>query len=305
MFTLSICIFLLLLLSLNVFENKWTNGAATAVIDTAGNWSPTTPGANEAALFLAENSATSGPQGSAAVMDGLTALDLDLLKVGPGYNKPIGASGAPLQLSADLVWYRGTYLDGINHGKLWYADGDLTTDLFIVDSTAADGLGHDCVEILAGSGTGLISQLDVLRGKTTLSGGTVTIASCGRRNSNTPEAHLYIGSSVVISTHVELWGGGLVTCLVNPVLARVFAGTWLQSQGGAVITTLHVWGGTVILNQGGTYATVRHYGGGIDTTQQGGIKTITNYYKYPGAVLLGENDASCVSITNRFDFSGS
>jgi hypothetical protein len=57
-----------------------------------------------------------------------------------------------------------------------------------------------------------------------------------------------------------------------------------------------MWGGNLILKTGGTFTTVRHMGGTIDCTQGGGLHTFTNYMRFPGAVLLGEGNASLISL---------
>ena len=260
------------------FQNVWTGGAADNDLNTAGNWSPAAPISNEAAMFLSEYAGVPGPT---ADMASLTAVDLDLLYVGPGYTQTIGGSGAELDISADKVHYQGT------SGKLWYKDGAGTTDVIICDSTASDPVNHDCLAVTGATNT----LLNVLRGKATITGGTVTRATIGSRNVGSTEAHLVVSSGVTISTDITQYGG-LCTCLVNPVLVKVLAGTWTQSAGGAIITTLEVYGGRVNLNVAGTYVTVRHYGGIIDLTQAGGVKTFTNYYKYPGAVLVGDGNAA-------------
>jgi len=256
------------------FQNIWTGGAADGDLNTAGNWSPAAPVSNESALFLSDYTGVAGPT---VDMASLTAVDLDLLFVGPGYTQTIGGSGSEFDISADRVHYQGA------SGKLWYKDGAGTTDLIICDSTAADPVNHDCLAVTGATNT----MLSVLRGKCTITGGTVTRATIGARNVGSTEAHLVVNSGVTISTSIYQYGG-FVTCSVNPALAIVTAGTWTQNT--AAITTLEVWGGRVNLNFAGTYTTVRHYGGIIDLTQAGGIKTFTNYYKYPGAVLIGDGN---------------
>jgi hypothetical protein len=83
---------------------------------------------------------------------------------------------------------------------------------------------------------------------------------------------------------------------VNATKLVMFGGTWTQEAGGAVITTIEMWGGNLILKTGGTFATIRHMGGTIDGTQGGGLHTVTNYLRLPGAILLGEGNASLWSL---------
>ena len=270
------------------FQNIWTGGAADNDLNTAGNWSPAAPASTEAALFTSEYTGVAGPT---VDMASLTAVDLALLWVGPGYTQTIGGSGAELDISANKVHYQGT------SGKLWYKDGGDSTDVIICDSTAADPVSHDCLAVTGATNT----LLNVLRGKCTVTGGTVTRATVGARNSGSTEAYLVVNSGVTITTDITQYGG-LCTSLVNPTYARVFGGTWTQSAGGAIITDLEVFGGRVNLNVAGTYVRVRHYGGIIDLTNAGGVKTFTNYWKYPGAVLIGDGNRAVYGIpTLRVD----
>ena len=107
-------------------DTIWTNGAATRDLNTAGNFTGTVPEGTGTVYFLSDyTAANTGPNAS---MQAHTAIDQDAIYIGEGFTEDIGASGNDFQISADKIWHRGA-------GKLWFKDGDGTTDWIIADST--------------------------------------------------------------------------------------------------------------------------------------------------------------------------
>jgi len=245
-------------------DTIWTNGAATRVVGTAGNWSNGAPAATGRAFFTSDY--TSPNTSPNTTMAGLTAIDLALLDVSEFYNQTIGGVGSAMQISADKVIHRGG-------GILYYKDGDLTTDSIVVDIGRSNGVSSVTASL-------------------SLSGATTTLVSCRRGNlvveASSTVAELVFGETGLVS---EIYGtintgctiataatiyGGMVTCSSNPTVLRAFGGTWTQDT--ATITTIHVYAGARVnlVYSGAAYANIYHHGGIIDGTK-GGPKTITNY----------------------------
>lgn len=260
----------------------WTNGSADNDLNTAGNWAGGAPGANDRAYFIADYNGVAGPT---VDMASLTAIDLDLLLVGEGYTRTIGGSGSELDISADLAWYRGAA------GKLWLKEGGGTTDLVLVDSTAADPLNHDCVALTGATFT----QVDLLRGYLTLlTGVTVTTLNVGKFNSPSSEAKCVINAGTITVTNFKQYSG-LTTNNQALTTVDIFGGIFSQALG--VDTTVNVYGGRANLNTAGTYTNVRAYPGSIvDFSQSGGRKIVTNMYEYPGSTIIGRE---LLKVTNN------
>lgn len=246
-------------------DRTWDNGAGTRVVATAANWSAdTAPVSNDRVFFTSENSsANTGPN---TTMNGLTAVDADLIQVLPGYTEAIGVTGDPFDISADKVEHYGV-------NTLYYKDGGGTTDHFLCDaarSIATDQLSFE----LSGATTTLLS---LLRGYgKVLASSTITTMHIGQQGIATPETKLVIATGCTLTTARQF--GGTVTSSSAVTTVEVFGGaSWTQNT--AAITTLYVFpGARVNLAFTGTYTTVYHYGGIIDCTA-GGPMTITNYYK--------------------------
>lgn len=218
-----------------------------------------------------------------------------LIYVGEGWTQDIGTTGDPMVIGAAKLWTRAT------SGKTWWSDGTHATPTawVICDSTAPNPLSHDCLSV-TGSTTDL---LEVLRGKTTIIGGAVTDFVVASRNPGANEAMLVINTGAAVTTGKQY--GGQISNSVAITTMTVEAGTYTQEVGATgAITTLEANGGRVNLNYAGTYGTVRHRAGCIlDVTQDGSIKTFTNYYRYPGSILIGEN-SGLLTIGSAFDVRG-
>lgn len=262
-------------------DGHWTNGNGDRQMDENLNWSgATAPAAGEEASFITDF--TGDNTGPNANMATLTAVDLDLLYVGDRFTQDIGGSGNDLDISADHVWNRGS-------GKLWYKDGGGITDLVTVDSSNGSPTAS-VMNITAAT----VTLLQLLRGGVTVDGsGTVTNVVVGMRTSPQTDANLTLTAGTVVTDYKQYAGTTFSSKALTTVV--VFGGTLTQDT--ATITTLYVFGGLVNFNFAGTITTVYHYGGTIDVTQAGGAKIFTNYYKAPGAVLIGEK-SGLLTFTN-------
>lgn len=265
-------------------SNHWQVGTG-GDFNAAGNFSDGIPTAGDDLKFLAENTSVAGPTANPAAS---AAILLNMFYVGPGYTQTMGGSGAHIQISSELVHYQGT------SGKLWLKEGSNAggTANVVCDSSSSDPVAHDCLQLT----DTLFDRLAVIRGWCTLeSSCAVTDIALGSRNTNASESKLVINTGATAPTSVTCQSG-IGSCMVNATKLVMFGGTWTQEAGGAVITTIEMWGGNLVLKTGGTFTTVRHFGGTIDCTRGGGLHTFTNYFRLPGAVLLGEGNASLVSL---------
>lgn len=251
----------------------WTGASGDGVLNGAGN--------GLSALANADNvrfiKANTGQPGPSATMAAFTANTPNLIHVMEGYTQSIGGSGTELDTSASKVWFQGT------SGKMWFKDGAGTTAWVIVDSTSSNPLGHDCFALVGATTT----LLDVLRGAATVTSGTVTDFSVASRSLGNAESQLTINSGVTITTSGTI-KNGIVNSNVSIPTVRVLGGTWTQATTVTGTTVLDCWGGQTNINFGGTYAKIiARPGALLDFTQDGSVKTITNLYIYPGAVLKG------------------
>lgn len=271
----------------------WTAGAATTNLATAGNWSTAVPLTGDTIQFLRQYSGAFAP-----ILNADTAFVTQLIAlmiVGEGWTFDIGTTGNPLTANFTKLWTRASA------GKTWFADSATANTAWVVcDSSASNPLSHDCLSVNGAT----ITALDVLRGMTTIIGGTVTDFTVAYRNANASEAKLVINTGTTITTSGEQYGGIISASVAVPTMI-VDGGIYTHEVGATGgMTLLKANAGLVNLNYAGTYTTVRHRPGCvIDVTQDGGIKTFTNYYRYPGSILKGEN-SGLLTITNSFDVRG-
>lgn len=270
-------------------ENKWLGATTPGDFNVAGNFSDGLPTASDVLAALAENDSPAGPTVNPAAH---AAILLNMLYIGEGYTKTWGGSGAHIQISSEIVHYRG------RTGKLWLKEGSNAggTAEVICDSSDPNPLTHDCLQLA----DTLFDTLQVIRGMCTLeSGCAVTDIKLGSRDYPSNTAKLVINSGATAPTTVTV-GSGIGSSLVNPTTLRMYGGEWTQESGGAVVTTIEIWGGNLVLKTGGTFANVRHYGGTIDCTKGGGLHTFANYKRIPMGssppILLGENNPALVSL---------
>lgn len=266
-------------------ENKWLGATTAGDFNVAGNFGDGLPTAGDDLKALAENTSVAGPTTNPAAH---TLILLNSLYFGPGYTQTWGGSGAHIQISSEMVHYQGT------SGKLWLKEGTAAggTANVICDSSSSTPFSHDCLQLA----DTLFDRLAVIRGITTLeSGCAVTDITLGSRGNTSSESKLVINAGATAPTSTTVHSG-VGSCLINATKLVMFGGTWVQEAGGAVITTIEMWGGNLILKTGGTFTTVRHFGGTIDCTLGGGLHTFTNYFRLPGATLLGEGNVALVSL---------
>jgi hypothetical protein len=266
--------------------NHWLGATTPGDFNVAGNFSDGVPTAGDDLKALSENTSQVGPTANPAAH---TLILLNSLYIGPGYTQTWGGSGAHIQISSEIVIYQGTA------GKLWLKEGTNAggTANVVCDSSSSSPLSHDCLQLT----DTLFDRLAVIRGMCTLeSGCAVGDITLGSRNGNTVESKLVINTGAVAPTGRVTVHNGIGSCSIQPTTLIMLGGTWIQEAGGAIPTTIEMWGGNLVLKTGGTCTTGRHFGGTIDCTQGGGLHTFTNYFRLPGAVLLGEGNVALVSL---------
>lgn len=220
-------------------------------------------------------------------------IDLDLLYVQEGSTVEIGASGAPLELVADKIIHRGAAPFHFN--SACGAASGLITDHIEVQSRTVTGDAMVINSEDPGAGdAAVISRITLLRGKTTISGGTTQVLprlEIGWVSSPSSDVICVIGAGGAAITSV-LAAGGLVEC--NAVITALVAmgGQWTQDT--EEIVTLHMSGRPLVIynapTAAGTMTLVNVMGGVLDTTRSSDLKTITDRYIWPGAVFLRDLD---------------
>jgi hypothetical protein len=215
-----------------------------------------------------------------------TAVDLDLLLVEPGYSQNIGADGNELTISTDVLKFFGS-------GNFYYADGDTTTDLALINS----GSMSNSIEL----GGDTITDCTILRGTVTLAGtiGTMTTLRVGYVTNRESDVKLTIASGATAYTTVYQVGG-IVTCASAATTWDQSAGTSTFS-GSVAMTTLHLRGGRMHYTSTGTLTTAWVYGGAV-LDLSGGQKTVSTLYILPGGKAI--YDESLVTVSDLNDWSG-
>lgn len=256
----------------------WTGGTS-GDINVAANYSTAAiPVGNDRLFFT-----TNGTFAPNVNMAALTAVDLDLLYVGPQFTQDIGTSGAPLDISADKVIHQGS-------GCLYYKDGGGTTDWLIVDSPNMT---------LAAKLTGTtISHIHVVSGavKCDASLGAVALARIDQNAHVTWEA----GAGTITA----LWMDGGVMTNSAVVTTGIVTGGVLTKETEEIVT-LWLGNGTVVYNAPTTTGTITtaYVGarGKLNLLGNALAKTITTLYTQPGATLLYRSDLHTFTTSYRMD----
>jgi hypothetical protein len=219
-------------------------------------------------------------------------FNLALLYVQEGSTVEIGASGAPLELTADVIIHRGD-------APFWFNSATGTDDSFVTDRIEVQSINMiDAMNINSEDpGAGLsaaISRITLLRGKSTISGGTTEVLprlEMGWVNSPSSDVICVIGSGGAATTLV-LMGGGEMVCDSVVTTAVQMGGQWTQDT--EEIVTLHMSGRPLMIYNSPTAAgqmTLANLMGGVlDTTRSSDLKTIDDVYIWPGALLLRDAD---------------
>lgn len=263
-----------------VFDSVWT-GAVDGVWGTAGNWTGGVPLAGERVLIADNTTAIAGSDQSAA--------DLDVVVVDEAYDKTIGSDGSPIILAANRVVLRGSGAVFIK------ADGAGIDDLVIDCPTNQIAVNVD-------SNLTDLTNLHIIRADVTIKGsaGTILLVKVKYRNNRDSDAILTISSGITGITTLEQ-DGGRITSAGAITTARLRGGRLVQ--GTATITTIDADGGAHIeFNFGGIIATAYIARATLDMLQSPDAKTITDLWRYPGAVV--RLDPEVVTITNDRDHRG-
>jgi len=217
---------------------------------------------------------SSTTQSAITNMAALQAIDLDLVRTDEGYSGNVGADGTPMVVSADLVKVFGS-------GEFHYKDGDLTTDLIIIDAANAS-------TVISLDGTTL-TEIIVLRGKVTIqsSAGAITRLQVHYHGNRATDANVTIESGAGTITDL-LQTGGIVRCNAAVTNARIDGGTLIQDI--ATITTLEINSGLVDYDFGGIIATARVRGGELNLMRNDDAKTITTLFQFPQGFVRHDPD---------------
>lgn len=252
---------------------RWTDGAGTGVISTAGNWadlsgnpsSPPTTGEAAVHDFTLNNSVVSG-----------TLIDLGAIYMN-GWRGNLGSPGTPITYNATLVSVNsfGTlywtctathfYANATNGGKIWLGGGTVTN----LHKTAAATIDIGASAVLTnffGNGNGL------------------TVSDNG--------------------TAITLFeqSGGTATVDREITTANITAGGKLILLGtGNSITTLRTSGGGTVDYRGGGTITNCYNFGGFDASNLSVPLTITNLYGPFNAPFVSKSKSGItVTVTNDF-----
>lgn len=266
-------------------------GAVPAALADNDNWSPVNNPVSDDEMHFLSLGVGTRPSDE---MDDLTAVDADLIYVGPLWGVDIGGTGSGnaghMQISADKVDIK-SYA-----GTTYYTDGDGTTDWVVLDSTASAPLDHNCFSL----GGGTVSHLDCLRGKGTIeNGATLTQFICGYRNPGSTESKLVLSTGSTVTTGLQY--GGIVEANVAVATSEVWGGVWTQIAG--LPTTLRCMGGQYIHKITGTITTlIAGAGANLDFTQSNGVVTVTTLHKHPTATIKGwtpDNNGILIATNTR------
>jgi hypothetical protein len=174
------------------------------------------PASNEEVYFDA--------RGQGDVVGGLdqTAIDLDLLNIAEDYDGNIGADGAPLIISADVVAMRG-------NGTLSYKDGGGTTDVLIVDSAnlqdaaIVDGATISRLRVVRGGTNVLASATVALLEMEEVQYGTTIVTMAD--GAAAPALYMVGGNLTTYAVGFTVLSGGYIRLLGNAT------GGWYQAGG--------------------------------------------------------------------------
>jgi len=237
------------------------------------------------------------------------AIDLDLLKVMPGFTGLFGTSGSPIQTAADRIEIAGS------SGFYFECDGDsgvggFTTDLINVRCANANTpveLGS-CDISGSGAADGPITEIQITMGNVLLKANAEFSSSkIVLQPANFGDARLTIASNADTLEELDLKNG---YCEANNALTLVYieAGAVL-TQDNAAITTAHVRG-TLNLNYGGGSAlttvatTIYLYEGGTVNMYGDGtkdlFKTVGTLVKNPKSTLLRDTTLHAITTFEEY-----
>ena len=254
----------------------WTNGAGTGVPSTASNWSPS--GAPSAGDILIFANSTSGAATSDDIVGGnYSALgDIAEIRIGPGFTKAFGSSGAYVRITASSVVLESSgdvFLD---------VECSASNDKVIINGTS---LGNDAVH--------LRGDIDIVR---VLSAqGTVAIESTTANSTSsgyTEVDNLYVTNNSVGKTTIE-------TAVASVDLIHLDVGT---IENSAPVTTTSVYGGSFKQESTGAITTLNSYGSSVVNLEGSG--TVTNLNVYDGTVRFRNNASDGLTVTNCTTYSG-
>jgi len=267
---------------------------------TAGNWaSGAVPVANDAVSIPATLNVNVTDSGGAA-----ETIDLDLVKVTPGFNHLFGTSGAPIRFAADRIEVGGS------SGFYFESDADtsgtpLITDLIeVLCPNANTPVEIGSYDSNSTANRGVITKIVISRGNVLLKGNIIFNSSEVILNPTSPgDARLEIASGADTLEELDIRGG---ESIAHNVLTEIkIARGAKHTQDTAAITTAEVYG-TLLVNYGAGLAgttvatTIRMYKGSTvnlfgDGTKAGLAKTVTTIVKHPDSTLIYDSSLHTIS----------
>lgn len=143
------------------------------------------------------------------------------------------------------------------------------------------------------------TNVHLLRGRTNL-GMSGTIADLWVAHSTTPrDVHADISSATTI-TNVRQGGGRITSASANNVTLWMQQGGMTQLTGSGTIADYYVNDGRLRVDGSGTVLIITDLfvkSGNVDFTQTGNVRTATNVYVWPGAVVDFRGVENLVSTT--------
>ncbi|KKN02968.1 hypothetical protein LCGC14_1112320 [marine sediment metagenome] len=260
---------------------------------TAGNWqSGSVPISNdEVAIPETLGSAVTGTPDQGGV-------DLDLLRIHTGFDKPIFTSGSPLKIAADLLEHFGS-------GNLFYTcDANsvgLKTDEVLIQCANSRVITElNSVSGDAGDYTTMTFNRGTVRilGDLTWDANGLIQVGCVENLASDVNLNIAAGSDVLAQLRQ---GGG--TCVSSRAITVAYVAGTLK-QDVAAITTLHILPGGITTYNWTTATTVIVYPGATLNLLGNTVeKTITDLWAMPKSTVL--YDKSLFTGTNKragYDF---
>ena len=209
-----------------------------------------------------------------------TAIDLDLLYYEDGATQNVGAAGAPLIYSADLVNLFGS-------GTFYFKDGDVTTDLVVCRGPGTFHLdGTSITEIRCYQGN--ITMAATLAAVTTLT--VEHYLSAGDVNLS-----ILDGCGTITTARVE---AGRTTCNAVVTTLDLMGGTWIQ-ETQEIVTARVGKGGTLIYNSPASTGTATRIDvwGTLYLNISDNVRTITTLHVHRGGKVIGYTGNALASTT--------
>lgn len=255
------------------------SGGTAGDLTSAGNWSASTPVANDSARFPANSQAiTTNVTGlSNATLSG--SLATVIFEDGFAFN--VATAATPMKFTA-------TRFEGYFAGGQQFFDLE-ASNISIRVKAGGGGVGSWGTYI---KGSNLVT-VDVEGGYVAFAGYSFETATIATIRINGADSNVFIGEGVTLTT-LEVTAGTVdLRCAATTV--NLYGGT-LTTNGTGAITTVNVKGGAFYPNSTGTITTLNASAGITDFTKTGASRTVTTMVPSGKAVVY--DDSNAVTWTN-------